>query len=95
MYLEEKGDGVYLRVKVVPNSSRDEVVGVLGDALKVKVAAVPEGGKANRAVEELLAKVLGVSKKSVEVVAGMTQARKVVRVVGVAVGEIRRLLGTA
>ncbi|MGI9178416.1 MAG: DUF167 domain-containing protein, partial [Pirellulales bacterium] len=39
-----------LRVKIVPGSSRNEIVGWLGDALKIKVTAPPEKGKANDAV---------------------------------------------
>lgn len=44
-----------INIKVVPNSSRDEVVGWLGDALKVKVMAPPEKERANEAVIALLA----------------------------------------
>jgi hypothetical protein len=40
-----------LRIKVVPGSSRDEVVGWLGDALKIKVTAPPQKGRANEAVD--------------------------------------------
>lgn len=46
--------GVEIRLKVVPGASRSGVVGELGDRLKVRVAAPPEGGKANTAIEELL-----------------------------------------
>lgn len=75
--------GVALKVKVVPGASRSKVAGVLGDRLKVAVAAPPEGGKANKAVCELLAETLGVSAKAVEVTAGHTQPRKTVVVSGV------------
>lgn len=51
--------GVELRLKVVPGASRSSVAGVLGDRLKVRIAAPPEGGKANRAVEDLLAALTG------------------------------------
>lgn len=47
--------GVELRLKAVPGASRSAVAGVLGDRLKVRIAAAPEGGRANRAIEELLA----------------------------------------
>ncbi|MGB9626422.1 MAG: DUF167 domain-containing protein, partial [Phycisphaerae bacterium] len=46
--------GVEVAVKVVPGSSRDRIMGVLGDALKIAVAAPPEKGKANQAVIEVL-----------------------------------------
>jgi uncharacterized protein (TIGR00251 family) len=70
-----------LAIKVVPGASRTEVAGVLGDRLKVRVAAPPEGGKANRALVEVLSRWLGV--RDVEIVAGHSSAEKVVRVSGV------------
>jgi uncharacterized protein YggU (UPF0235/DUF167 family) len=48
-----------LILKVVPGSSREEIVGWLGDSLKVKVKAPPETGRANEAVIALLADRLG------------------------------------
>lgn len=73
-------DGIELRIKVVPGASRSEIVGPLGDRLKVRVAAPAEGGKANRAVVELLREWLSV--KDVEIVAGHSSGEKTVRVGG-------------
>ena len=69
-----------IRVKAVPGASRDEIAGPLGDRLKVRVAAPPEGGKANKAICRLIAKQLGAPAKSVEVIAGPTNPEKTVRV---------------
>jgi len=67
-------------VKAVPGSSRSRIVGELGDRLKIQVAAPPEGGKANRAVAEVLAHWLGLAKSEVELVSGAGQPAKVFRV---------------
>jgi len=66
-----------LKVKVVPGASRTEVVGWLGAALKVRVAAPPEGGKANREVIELLAARVGLPLAAVTVVSGQSSPAKV------------------
>ncbi|MFP6608142.1 MAG: DUF167 domain-containing protein, partial [Myxococcota bacterium] len=49
-----------MRVKVVPGSSRDAIAGWLGEALKVRVRAPAERGKANASVEKIVADALGV-----------------------------------
>jgi uncharacterized protein (TIGR00251 family) len=70
-----------IRVKVIPKSSKTEFVGYLPDGTwKVKVAAVPEKGKANRALCEFLAEKLGVAKSRVRVVAGETSQLKRIHV---------------
>lgn len=79
--------GVTLRVKVVPGASRSRVVGMLGDRLKLSVAAPPEQGKANKAVCQLIAKALGVSRRDVSVTAGQTQPNKTLSVVGLGASE--------
>jgi uncharacterized protein len=67
-------------VKVVPGASRSEIVGPLGRRLKVRVAAPPEAGKANRALVALLREWLGV--RDLEVVAGRSSPEKTIRVIG-------------
>ena len=70
---------------VLSGESRDlsEIVGLHGNALKVKVAAPPVDGKANAALESFLAGVVGVPPSSASVVRGQTNRRKVVRLTGV------------
>ncbi len=71
LYASILPDGTILvRVKVVPGATRDQLAGVLGDRLKVRVKAPPQDGKANDAVRELLAKGIGVSAKAVELSLG-------------------------
>jgi len=79
-------------VKVVPGASRDRVAGRYGEGVRVQVSAPPEGGKANRAVEQVIAAALGLKAQQVRVVKGHTQARKVVEVEGVA-GDVLARLG--
>ena len=71
-----------ISLKVVPGSSRDEVVGWLGDSLKVKVKAPPEKGRANEAVVALLAERLGLDASSITVVSGHGSPTKIVAVEG-------------
>lgn len=70
--------GIEITVKVVPGASRDRIVGPLGDALKVQVAAPPERGKANAAVAGLLASALGLPARAVAVIRGASSPRKTV-----------------
>ena len=70
-----------IRVKVIPKSSKTELAGYLPDGTwKIKVAAVPEKGKANQALCEFLARHLGVAKSKVRIVSGETSHLKRVRV---------------
>ena len=86
---------IVLRVHVQPGAGRTAVVGRHGDALKVKVGAPPEGGRANAAVADLLASTLGVPASGVELVSGATSRSKRFRIGPVDLAVARRLLGNA
>ncbi len=73
-------DGLELRVKVVPGASRDQLAGILGDRLKLRVSAPPEAGKANRAVCALIGDWLGTTRVTVH--CGTTSAEKTLLVHG-------------
>lgn len=81
-----------VKVKVVPGAATTEVVGWLGDTLKVRVTAPPEKGKANAAVETAVAKALEISISSVRIVAGKRSAQKTIQVDGVTKAAIRQKL---
>ncbi|SFV60421.1 hypothetical protein MNB_SUP05-5-252 [hydrothermal vent metagenome] len=82
-----------LKIKVVPNASKSEISGWLDDRLKIRIAVAPESGKANRAVQDLLAKTLGISKHQIKITAGLQSPRKTVEIEGLELAEIKKLLG--
>ncbi len=94
LQVTEGKEGCTFRIRVLPRSRRDEVVGLHGDALKIRLTAPPVRGKANRALQEFLAQRLGVSPSDVEILTGHTSRQKRVRVRGVSADAIRALLGT-
>lgn len=70
-----------LRIKVIPRSRKNEVSGTLSDGtIKVHVTAPPEKGKANEQVCEVLAAHYKVPVRAVQIVAGHSNPRKVVRI---------------
>ncbi len=87
----ERKEGCTFRVRVLPRSKRDEVVGLHGDALKIRLTAPPVKGKANRALREFLAERLGVSPSAVEILSGHTSRQKRVRVKGISADAVRAL----
>ncbi|MGD0874196.1 MAG: DUF167 domain-containing protein [Acidimicrobiales bacterium] len=91
--------GIVLRVRVQPGAGRSSVTGRYGDALAVKIAAPPVGGRANSQCVEFVADLLGVRKSQVEIVSGEKGRLKRVRVVDIdpeqARGAIERELRSA
>lgn len=71
--------GAEIAVRVTPKAARNRIVAE-ADVVRVYVTAVPEGGKANAAVQKLLAKALGVPKTQLELIRGATGRDKVFRI---------------
>jgi len=72
--------GIRLAVQITPNAKKTEVIGVLGDVLKVRLQAQPIEGKANDALIRYIANVLDVSKSMVSITQGLTNKRKTIEV---------------
>ena len=81
-----------LNVKVVPGSSRDTIAGWLGDALKIKVKAPPEAGRANAAVLKLLATTLDVTSDRIKISSGHGTPRKVIEIDGLTEAELHSIV---
>ena len=90
--MTEDGADVLIKIKAVPGASRNEIAGTIGDRLKVRVSAPPEGGKANKAICALIARALDVKPRQVTVDQGATSATKTIRVIGCSAATVRAKL---
>ena len=81
-----------LAIKAVPNAPRSEIVGWLGDALKIKVHAPALEGRANDALCEFLADELGLPRRSVTLVHGEKSRQKLIRIAGLTLIDVHARL---
>jgi len=88
----ERVNRAVIQVKVVPRSSRDQIVGVEAGVARIKLKAPAVEGRANEALRFFLAKRLGVSKEAVEVVKGKRSRIKTLRVHGCSQTEATQVL---
>ena len=88
-------DAVVLHVHVQPAAGRSAVVGRHGTSLKVRVAAAPEGGRANEACADLLAETFGLKRAQVELVSGPSSRSKQYKLTGVELETFRTQLERA
>ena len=86
--LEQRNDGVLLPVKARAPGAKNALTGTHDGALKVMVTQAPEKGKANQAIEMLLAKSLGLHKSQISLVTGQTSPLKSFLIVGTTVEEL-------
>lgn len=92
--IQEHGDGVSLKIKVQPKASKNQVAGIIEDALKIRLTAPPVDGAANKACIEFVAELLGVAKSQVEILSGHTGRSKVVKVYGLSREQVtKKIMG--
>jgi len=92
--IEQTPEGVVIQVKALPGSRKNEVRGGQDGMLKVSVTQIPEKGKANKAVQEQLAKELGLRKSQVQLLSGETNPLKRFLITGVTVEELREQIAS-
>lgn len=81
--IREDEKGVIFKIRVQPRAAKNQVAGLFGDALKLRLTAPPVEGEANEVCRVFLAKIFKVPKRQVELVSGQTSRNKFVRVYGI------------
>ncbi|MFC1885214.1 DUF167 domain-containing protein [Thermodesulfobacteriota bacterium] len=81
-----------IKVRVIPRTSRNQILSKEDGSYKVKITSPPVEGEANKALIGLLAKKMGVPKKSVEIVSGARSRVKTISVEGLSAREADELL---
>ena len=90
--LKEDVNKITFIVRVIPRSSKSEIVGEMDGAVKVRLTSPPVDGAANAELTKLFAKVFGVSRSDVEIVSGETSKTKRLRLTGVTAARLRSVL---
>jgi uncharacterized protein (TIGR00251 family) len=90
--IEQRGAAVRITVRAQPRASRTEVAGAHGDAVRIRVAAPPVDGEANRELTKFIAKRVGVAASTVHVVSGDSGRNKIVEIESADAEHVRRAL---
>ena len=91
--LAQRGEILYLRLRVLPGARENGLQGIHGDSLRVRVAAPPVKGAANRALVRFLAKTLQVRRSQVEIAEGHSSRSKLLAIRGLPLKEAKTRLG--
>ncbi len=92
-FYDTKGDGIILRVHLQPRAKKNEIVGIHGDSIKIRLKAPPVDGKANEEARRFLAKVLGIKRQQVILKTGTTSRSKSFLIKDVDLNTIEKKLG--
>ncbi len=75
-----RGNNIIIKVKIVPGSSKNKIIGAYNDALKITITAPPVGDKANKKCIAYLAKYLDVAKSKIEIISGKNSKNKLIKI---------------
>lgn len=78
MWYHEHDDGLMLQVKVSPHARQNKIIGVMGDFLKIAIAAAPEKNKGNDALKKFLSKLFQIPSSTILIAKGANQAVKII-----------------
>ncbi|MGI5865959.1 MAG: DUF167 domain-containing protein [Syntrophaceticus schinkii] len=86
-------EGARIQVRVQPRASRNEITGIRGDCLRIKLTAPPVDGEANKRLTKFLGQVLRCGSGRIKIARGATGRCKLLEITGVTEDEVRRLVG--
>jgi len=90
--ISEHDGAITFDVRVIPRSSKSEIVGEIDGVIKIKLKAPPVDGAANEELVKLLSKLIGVSKSAVEITNGKSGRTKRLRIIGINTKTLREAL---
>jgi len=86
--IKEVAGGVQVKIRVQPRASKNQIVGWMEDALKVRLTAPPVEGEANAALLRFIAEYFGLPRSEVVLVTGATSRQKVIRINGLTAAQV-------
>lgn len=92
-WIRETAKGLLLPVRAVPRAAKNELQGVHGDALKIRLQAPPVEGKANAALIRFLSDALDIPRTQLSIASGETGRNKAVRITGLSKADLIKKLG--
>ncbi len=93
-FYKKKGNGILLKIKAVPNSSKNRFCGIMDGALKVKIKAPAVENKANEELIKFLSKELGIPKSQISIDSGNTSKLKIVYIETCSIEQIKTFCDT-
>jgi uncharacterized protein (TIGR00251 family) len=91
-FIKETAKGLLLPVRAVPRASKNEIQGVHGDALKIRLQAPPVEGKANQALIRFLSDALDLPRARISVASGETGRNKTILINGLTAEQLKERL---
>jgi len=79
-YFKITGKDIVIKVKIIPGSSKNKVIGVYNNSLKITITAPPIEGKANKKCITYIAKCFDVAKSKIEIISGQTSKNKLIKI---------------
>lgn len=87
-WLRETSDGLLISVRAVPHAPKNQVIGVQGDSVKIRLKAPPVEGKANEVLVLFLSEVLRIPRKQIHLAGGTTSRNKSIRITGLVAQDL-------
>lgn len=89
---KETEHGIVFSVKIAPKASKSAIVGWENNALKIRLAAVPQKGEANKQLIRFMADYLSVGRSNIKIISGETSAHKRLCISGITLSQLQALL---